>query len=127
AGLHPDRGARGRRRHRAAHRPRLRARDGVASPSPRSRGVEARLMAASTLAGVKALGFDVFGTVVDWRSSIMREGEALGRAKGLDVNWEAFTDAWRGLSQPAPDKARTAPTPRTRPPELHPTRPRHRA
>ena len=53
-------------------------------------------MSASRLAGVKALGFDVFGTVVDWRSSIIREGQALGRARGLDVDWEAFTDAWRG-------------------------------
>ena len=76
-------------------------------------------MAASTLAGVKALGFDVFGTVVDWRSSIMREGEALGRAKGLDVNWEAFTDAWRGLYQPALDKVRTGAMPWTRLDDLH--------
>jgi len=76
-------------------------------------------MAASTLAGVKALGFDVFGTVVDWRSSIMREGEALGRAKGLDVNWEAFTDAWRGLYQPGLDKVRTGAMPWTRLDDLH--------
>jgi len=76
-------------------------------------------MAASALAGVKALGFDVFGTVVDWRSSIMREGEALGRAKGLDVNWEAFTDAWRGLYQPALDKVRTGAMPWTRLDDLH--------
>ena len=78
-------------------------------------------MAASTLAGVKALGFDVFGTVVDWRSSIMREGEALGRAKGLDVNWEAFTDAWRGLYQPGLDKVRTGAMPWTRLDDLHRT------
>jgi 2-haloacid dehalogenase len=76
-------------------------------------------MAASTLAGVKALGFDVFGTVVDWRSSIIREGEALGRAKGLDVNWEAFTDAWRGLYQPGLDKVRTGAMPWTRLDDLH--------
>ena len=43
---------------------------------------------------VKALTFDVFGTVVDWRSSITREGEALGRAKGIShVDWVAFADA----------------------------------
>jgi hypothetical protein len=34
-------------------------------------------------ASIEALTFDVFGTVVDWRSSIIREGEALGRAKNL--------------------------------------------
>jgi hypothetical protein len=37
------------------------------------------------ITNVKALTFDVFGTVVDWRSSIIREGETLGRAKGLSV------------------------------------------
>jgi len=56
---------------------------------------------------VKALTFDVFGTVVDWRSSIVREGRELGRAKGLDVNWEAFTDAWRQLYQPMLEKVRS--------------------
>src|SRR5687768_14359539 len=44
---------------------------------------------------VKALVFDVFGTVVDWRSSVIREGEALGRSKGIDVDWPGFADAWR--------------------------------
>ena len=46
---------------------------------------------------VKALVFDVFGTVVDWRSSITREGEKLGKRKGItNVDWEEFADAWRG-------------------------------
>lgn len=76
-------------------------------------------MADSPLDGVKALGFDVFGTVVDWRSSIIREGRELGRAKGLDVDWEAFTDAWRGLYQPALDKVRTGAMPWTRLDDLH--------
>ncbi len=39
------------------------------------------------MTSVQALTFDVFGTVVDWRRSIIREGEALGRAKGLTVDW----------------------------------------
>jgi len=76
-------------------------------------------MSASRLAGVKALGFDVFGTVVDWRASIIREGEALGRAKGLDVDWVAFTDAWRGLYQPALEKVRSGALPWTRLDDLH--------
>ena len=76
-------------------------------------------MSASRLAGVKALGFDVFGTVVDWRASIIREGQALGRAKGLDVDWEAFTDAWRGLYQPALEKVRSGAMPWTRLDDLH--------
>jgi 2-haloacid dehalogenase len=55
----------------------------------------------SEVAEVKALTFDVFGTVVDWRGSVIREGEALGARKGLRVDWAAFADAWRGLYQPA--------------------------
>jgi 2-haloacid dehalogenase len=76
-------------------------------------------MSGSRFAGVKALGFDVFGTVVDWRASIIREGEALGRAKGLDVDWVAFTDAWRGLYQPALEKVRSGAVPWTRLDDLH--------
>ena len=44
---------------------------------------------------VKALIFDVFGTVVDWRSSVIREGEALGNLKGWKIDWAAFADEWR--------------------------------
>jgi 2-haloacid dehalogenase len=44
---------------------------------------------------VKALVFDVFGTVVDWRSTVIQEGEALSRAKGLTVDWPRFADEWR--------------------------------
>ena len=43
----------------------------------------------------RALVFDVFGTVVDWRGSVIREGEALSRAKGLSVDWGRFADEWR--------------------------------
>jgi 2-haloacid dehalogenase len=50
---------------------------------------------------VRALVFDVFGTVVDWRGSIVREGEALSATQGLRVNWPAFADAWRAGYQPA--------------------------
>jgi 2-haloacid dehalogenase len=39
-----------------------------------------------------ALAFDVFGTVVDWRGSIVREGEEWGRAKGLLIDWGKFAD-----------------------------------
>jgi 2-haloacid dehalogenase len=44
---------------------------------------------------VKALVFDVFGTVVDWRGSVIREGEELARVKGLAVDWPGFADEWR--------------------------------
>jgi 2-haloacid dehalogenase len=57
---------------------------------------------------IKALTFDVFGTVVDWRSSIFSEGEAFGRAKGITgVDWQLFADKWRGLYQPAMDEVRS--------------------
>ena len=58
-------------------------------------------------AGLKALLFDVFGTVVDWRTSIAREGAAFGRENGIEgVDWTAFADAWRGLYQPTLEKVR---------------------
>jgi 2-haloacid dehalogenase len=56
---------------------------------------------------VSALVFDVFGTVVDWRSSIIRELEAFGRERRLDADWTALADAWRAGYQPAMDRVRT--------------------
>ncbi len=56
---------------------------------------------------LRALVFDVFGTVVDWRASIIREGQALGAAKGWRVDWPAFADAWRAGYQPAMQRARS--------------------
>lgn len=57
---------------------------------------------------LRALVFDVFGTVVDWRSSIVREGQLLSAAKGLQVDWPAFADAWRAGYMPAMDRTRGA-------------------
>ena len=53
---------------------------------------------------VRALTFDVFGTVVDWRTSLIREGELLGAAQNLKVDWPAFADAWRAGYRPAMDR-----------------------
>ncbi len=55
---------------------------------------------------VKALAFDVFGTVVDWRSGVIREGEELGKAKNLRVDWAAFADEWRSRYAPSMDRVR---------------------
>ncbi len=55
---------------------------------------------------VRALAFDVFGTVVDWRGSIIREGQLLSATKGLTVDWPAFADAWRAGYKPAMDSTR---------------------
>ncbi|MDP6038874.1 MAG: haloacid dehalogenase type II [Candidatus Latescibacteria bacterium] len=68
---------------------------------------------------VKALTFDVFGTVVDWRSSVIRDGERLGEAKGLDVDWAAFADAWRGGYGPSMNQVRTGELPWTKIDDLH--------
>jgi 2-haloacid dehalogenase len=68
---------------------------------------------------VKALTFDVFGTVVDWRGSIIREGEKLGKAKGLNVDWAKFADAWRGGYRPSMDKVRRGELPWTNIDTLH--------
>ena len=56
------------------------------------------------LSDVKALAFDVFGTVVDYRGTILREGERLNRAKGVQVDWAAFADAWRARYRPSMDR-----------------------
>ena len=68
---------------------------------------------------IRALTFDVFGTVVDWRSSLIREGETLGRTRGLRVDWAAFADAWRGLYQPNMSKVRNGEMPWTKLDDLH--------
>jgi len=62
-------------------------------------------------ASINALVFDVFGTVVDWRGSIIREGQLLGKRKGIDVDWVAFADAWRGGYQPAMQRVRSGQIP----------------
>jgi 2-haloacid dehalogenase len=56
---------------------------------------------------VKALFFDVFGTLVDWRSSIAREAKAMLEPKGFALDWLAFADAWRGEYQGAMDEVRS--------------------
>jgi len=48
---------------------------------------------------------------VDWRDSVIREGEELGRKKDLDVDWAAFVDAWRGRYKPSMDKVRSGELP----------------
>jgi 2-haloacid dehalogenase len=68
---------------------------------------------------VKALIFDVFGTVVDWRGSLIREGEELGRRKNLDVDWAAFADEWRGRYAPSMDRVRRGEIPWTNLDALH--------
>jgi 2-haloacid dehalogenase len=71
------------------------------------------------LSDVKALVFDVFGTVVDYRGTIAREGEQLNRAKGLQVDWAQFADAWRTRYRPAMDRVMQGALPWTNLDALH--------
>jgi 2-haloacid dehalogenase len=50
---------------------------------------------------VKALAFDVFGTVVDWRGSLIEQFQAFGREKGRALAWETFVDEWRSAYRPS--------------------------
>ena len=68
---------------------------------------------------VDALVFDVFGTVVDWRTSVADEGRMLGKTKGITADWEAFADAWRGKYQPFMSKVRGGELPWTKLDVLH--------
>jgi 2-haloacid dehalogenase len=63
---------------------------------------------------VKALVFDTFGTVVDWRGSMIAEGMTWGKAKGLNIDWAKFTDAWHNAYPAAMDKVRKGEIPWTR-------------
>ena len=54
----------------------------------------------------KALFFDVFGTLVDWRSGVARETKSLLGPLGYDLDWTAFADAWRAEYQPAMEEVR---------------------
>jgi 2-haloacid dehalogenase len=71
------------------------------------------------LASVKALVFDTFGTVVDWRSSVIAEGQKLGKEKRLDVDWSKFADAWRAGYGPSMDRVRKGVIPWTKLDALH--------
>ncbi|TFV57604.1 haloacid dehalogenase type II [Mycobacterium sp. PS03-16] len=68
---------------------------------------------------VRALAFDVFGTVVDWRSSIIAELERFGRTHGATADWPVFADDWRKGYAPAMDRVRRGELPWTRIDDLH--------
>lgn len=64
---------------------------------------------------VQALTFDVFGTVVDWRGTILAEGAEWG----IDLDWAAFADAWRAGYQPAMQRVRSGELGWTKLDDLH--------
>lgn len=77
------------------------------------------LLPAVEAGATKALTFDVFGTVVDWRSSVIAEGEQLGRRKGLRVDWARFAGSWRAGYGPSMDRVRRGELPWTNIDALH--------
>lgn len=74
---------------------------------------------ATDLDGVRALTFDVFGTVVDWRTGVIEEGRRLGAEHGIDADWEKVADAWRALYAPYMGKVRLGELPWTNFDVLH--------
>ena len=68
---------------------------------------------------IKALIFDVFGTLVDWRHSIAREAETLLGPEGISIDWLLFSDLWRDEYQPAMELVRAGEIPFSKLDQLH--------
>ncbi|MGE2835348.1 haloacid dehalogenase type II [Mycobacterium sp. SMC-4] len=68
---------------------------------------------------VRALAFDVFGTVVDWRSSVIRELTEFGLRNDVSADWARFADDWRAGYAPAMDRVRSGDLPWARLDDLH--------
>jgi 2-haloacid dehalogenase len=71
------------------------------------------------MTAVRAMFFDVFGTLVDWRTSVAREAERILVPLGHDLDWLAFADAWRGEYQPGMEEVRSGRIPFCRLDVLH--------
>jgi 2-haloacid dehalogenase len=71
------------------------------------------------LGAVKALVFDVFGTVVDWRTSVAQEVDQLAKRKGFRVEGAKFADAWRAGYGPSMNRVRSGELPWTKLDALH--------
>jgi 2-haloacid dehalogenase len=68
---------------------------------------------------VQALFFDVFGSLVDWRTSVAREARAILEPLGHTLDWEAFADAWRDEYQPGMEEVRSGRIPFSKLDVLH--------
>jgi 2-haloacid dehalogenase len=76
----------------------------LVAPSP----VRAQVAARLPMPEVRALVFDTFGTVVDWRNGVAREAERILKPLGYDLDWLAFADAWRKEYGPSMEDVRSA-------------------
>jgi 2-haloacid dehalogenase len=70
-------------------------------------------------ADVKALCFDVFGTVVDWRGSVAREAATFFSERGISRDWHIFAETWRARYQPAMEEVRSGRRPWAKLDDLH--------
>ena len=68
---------------------------------------------------VQAIVFDVFGTVVDWRGSLIAELSEWGAARGVGADWTGLVDTWRGAYAPSMDRVRRGELPWTKLDDLH--------
>jgi 2-haloacid dehalogenase len=95
----------------------------LAAPSAASLAVAPAIVQSAApnaqFASVKALVFDTFGTVVDWRTSVTQEVEALAKRKGLTVDGAKFADTWRAGYAPSMNRVRTGAMPWTKLDDLH--------
>jgi 2-haloacid dehalogenase len=66
-----------------------------------------------------AIVFDTFGTVVDWRSSLIADLSAYGSSRGIQADWTALVDAWRAAYRPSMNRVRKGELPWTRLDDLH--------
>ena len=72
-----------------------------------------------TLRQLKVVVFDTFGTVVDWRSSLIEQFEDFGRQRGIAADWVGLVDAWRGGYEASMNKVRIGAVPWTKLDDLH--------
>jgi 2-haloacid dehalogenase len=68
---------------------------------------------------IEAILFDTFGTLVDWRSSLIAQLSEFGQSRGIEADWAALTDAWRGAYQPSMNRVRRGEVPWTNLDDLH--------
>jgi 2-haloacid dehalogenase len=74
---------------------------------------------SAAVSQLKALLFDTFGTVVDWRSSLITELDAFGQRRGISADWPLLVDEWRAAYQPSMDRVRKGEQPWTTLDALH--------
>jgi 2-haloacid dehalogenase len=77
------------------------------------------MLPEAPILGLRALFFDVFGTLMDWRTSVAREAEKILGNLGYSLDWIAFADAWRAEYQPGMEEVRLGKIPFSKLDVLH--------